>query len=162
MTDDGWRTLEAQDSVAATDPWETDHARTLIDWAIRGDCYATGYQSPSKRALVPPKWWEFLILDPRTDSATGLDIKIEGLRWYFDAPPDPAKETNNDEAECYKWLAAMMAEGEKRKRKYQYQDDFIEQFGALSDKAFKRAWAKAVETMPKDSSWRTSGPIRSS
>jgi hypothetical protein len=179
MSDDGHRTLKMLEQVteAFIDPpglfpggisayAVDDLARVheLADLAAAGVVHAKGYVFPSKHeSLALAEWWRFLVLDPATDTAEGRGIKIEGLRWCFGPPPGPAKQTNAAEVECYEWLAALTAEGEKTKTRDGYQDEAVSRFkGRLSDRGFRRAWDKAVRAMPKDSSWRKPGPPKSS
>ena len=71
----------------------TGRVRPLIDRALNGEWRATGRRTtddgepPLDPEAIPADWWEFLVLDVGTDSASGGGIEIVGLRWFEDQGP---------------------------------------------------------------------------
>ncbi len=132
-------------------------------WHATGRPVRDGNREPGPPEILSADSWRYLIPDAHTDSAEGGGRNFCDIRIYRGAPSPPAKQTNAAEVECYEWLAALMAEDEKTKTKDEYQDDAICKFGqGLGDRAFNRAWKRAVETTPQGSPWRKPGRIKNS
>ena len=134
-----------------------------------GAWHATGRREhgvnapPAKREVIPTDWWEFLIPEADSDSATGGGMKFCAIRIHRGSPSTPAKKTIAAETGCLQWLTDVMAKTEKTKTKDGYRDEATNRFeGRLAGKAFTRAWAAAVETTPAGSTWRKRGPPVSS
>ena len=183
MSNSGWRTHEALrlatgfgylgfgEPVRLSDGDRDRHDpggdRALIDRLIDGAWHATGRRvqgegkPPSKPKPIPSDWWEFLILEVDTDSASGGGIKFVGLRFFSGAPEPPPRKSPSlkpvSRSDLEKFMEERIGTLIASNEKSTARDDENAARAQFTGCTINRHWIAEIRAAKAPQEWRTRG-----
>ena len=188
MTEVGWTALEAFNHHQGPGLWgfgdrhpneiefmDPREIQPFYEWLTDGVWHATGRRvtdkgiGPSNPEIIPPDWWEFLILDFHVSSASGGGVEFVGVR-IFDGPlpapvesAAPVRSSGKARADCGKWLVEELKHPRTQANtKEKLKDVALQQFSGLSVRSFAAAWKDAKDAATTNPDWHKRGPAPSS